>query len=160
MAPETIFVILFVLVQFCCCCYCCCCGGTWTLESEEEEEEEGASSLHIVGGGRRLLVGSDDGEGRGDLFVELNVLAKETGKEILLEILAVRKAGEGITEEETAGDGELNQRIMRFRFTEEENSAAPAACYPPPSPVPFASFCCRSDYFSFFFYFRLGPRLF
>jgi hypothetical protein len=145
------FVILLVLVLFYCCC-CCCCADTTTLvsadaaaelkaereeeelelaseEEEEEEEEEGASSFHIVlGGGRRLLVGSDDGEGRGDLFAELNVLAKEIGNEIL----AVRKAKEGITEEETAGDGELNQRIMRFRFTEEENSTAPAVCYLPP----------------------------
>jgi len=136
------FVILLVLVLFYCCC-CCCCADTTTLvsadaaaelkaEREEDElegeQEEGAASFHIVGGGRRLLVGSDDGEGRGDLFAELNVLAKEIGKEIL----AVRKAEEGITEEGTAGDGELNQRIMRFRFTEEENSAAPAVCYPPP----------------------------
>jgi hypothetical protein len=60
-------------------------------------------------------------------------------------------------EEETAGDGELNQRIMRFRFREEENSAAPAVCS---SPTRFASFCCRFDYFSFSFFFRLGPRLF
>ncbi|CAM6007042.1 unnamed protein product [Sphagnum balticum] len=137
------FVILLVLVLFYCCCCCCCCADTTTLvsadaaaelkaereeeelelELEEKEDEEGVSSFHIVlGGGRRLLVGSDDGEGRGDLFAELNVLAKEIGNEIL----AVRKAEEGITEEETAGDGELNQRIMRFRFTEEENSAAPA----------------------------------
>jgi hypothetical protein len=132
------FVILLVLVLFyCCSCCCCCCADTTTLVSAdaaaelkaereedelEEEQEEGAASFHIVGGGRRLLVGSDNGEGRGDLFVELNVLDKEIGKEIL----AVRKAEEGITEQETAGDGELNQRIMRFRFTEEENSAAPA----------------------------------
>jgi hypothetical protein len=171
------FVILLVLVLFYCCCCCCCCADTTTLvsaddaaaelkaEREEEEleleleleedEEEGASSFHIVGGGRRrLLVGSDDGEGRGDLFAELNVLAKEIGNEIV----AVRKAEEGITEEETAGDGELNQRIMRFRFTEEENSAAPAVCYP--TPPLFASFCCRFDCFSFFFFFRFGPRLF
>jgi hypothetical protein len=141
------FVILLVLVLFYCCC-CCSCADTTTLvsadaaaelkaereveelkeEEEEEEEEEGASSFHVVGGGRRLLVGSHDGEGSGHLFAELNVLAKEIGKEIL----AVRKAEEGITEEETAGDGELNQRIMRFRFTEEENSAAPAVCYPSP----------------------------
>jgi hypothetical protein len=149
------FVILLVLVLFYCCC-CCCCADTDTttlvsadaaaelkaereeeqLELELEEEEEGASSFHIVGGGRRLLVGSDDGEGRGDLFGELNVLAKEIGNEIL----AVRKAEEGITEEETAGDGELNQRIMRFRFTEEENSAAPAVCYPPPPRPPLCFF--------------------
>jgi hypothetical protein len=139
------FVILLVLVLF----YCCCCSCAYTttlvsadasaelkaereeeeLDEDEEEEAEGASSFHIVGGGRRLLVGSDDGEGRGDSFAELNVLAKEIGNEIL----AVRKADEGITEEETAGYGELNQRIMRFRFTEEENSAAPAVCYPLPS---------------------------
>jgi hypothetical protein len=141
------FVILLVLVLFYCCC-CCSCADTTALVSadaaaelktereeeelkEEEAEEEGASSFHVVGGGRRLLVGSHDGEGSGDLFAELNVLAKEIGKEIL----AVRKAEEGITEEETAGDGELNQRIMRFRFTEEENSAAPAVCPPPPPPL-------------------------
>jgi hypothetical protein len=105
-------------------------------ESEQgQEPAQGQGSLFfktsVVGGG-----GRDGGAQRGRSSLEFGILARGLGEEIQV----VSKEGrieEG--EEEIAGDGEVERRIMRQNADQAEASASPSVLgFPFPSLPPLA----------------------
>ncbi len=144
------FVLGYLLVLLWCCCgYCTGVLGfvlssssssTTTTDRKSESEQgqepaQGQGSLflrtHVVGGG-----GPDGGAQRGGSSLEFGLLARGLGEEIQV----VSKEGPiEEDEEEIAGDGEVERRIMRQNADHAEASASPSVLgFPFPSLPPLA----------------------